>query len=335
MRIPSKDRVRLTVIFVFVAISLCIRIGIRLYFHSQKKKDPVEDQATFTLNGHQSKVTGVALSPDGNRIVSSGSNQVHGVVHFWDAKARRLLQSLRSHEIYSTCVAISPDGKKMASGGLRGGVLVRDLKSGKLVHSTTLGPVRRPASVAFGPNGEYLAIAAREAILWHISTNRARRFTKHGSVSGALMTPDGQYLVCNNNNLIEIFRISDKTLLRTLTGHQKRITSLAITRDGKRLVSGSEDNTVRVWDPERGKELLVLNGHGRTVTCVAVSADGQRIVSGGYDRLLRVWDGTTGKVVHALSGHNHLIECVAISADGQRIVTGSEDKTIKVWDLDK
>jgi hypothetical protein len=107
---------------------------------------------------------------------------------------------------------------------------------------------------------------------------------------------------------------------------------VAISADGKRIVSGSADRTVKVWDSTTGQDLLTLRGHGDTVKCVAISADGKRIVSGSYDRTVKVWDAATGQELLTLQGITHWVNCVAISPDGKRIVTGDGDRIVKVWD---
>jgi WD40 repeat protein len=68
------------------------------------------------------------------------------------------------------------------------------------------------------------------------------------------------------------------------------VTSVAIRGDGKRLISGGEDGTIRVWDADTGVEKLTLKGHTGTVTSVAISGDGKRILSADDDGTIRVWD---------------------------------------------
>ena len=78
---------------------------------------------------------------------------------------------------------------------------------------------------------------------------------------------------------------------------------MAFSPDGKRIVSGSEDKTVKVWDCDKGKEILSLKGHTGPVTSVAISPDGKRIVSGSHDRTVKVWDADNGKEMLTLKGH--------------------------------
>ena len=68
------------------------------------------------------------------------------------------------------------------------------------------------------------------------------------------------------------------------------MTSVAFSPDGKRIVSGSGDKTVKVWDARTGQELLSLKGHTSVVCAVAFSPDGTRIVSGSWDKTVKVWD---------------------------------------------
>src|SRR5262249_46589033 len=109
---------------------------------------------------------------------------------------------------------------------------------------------------------------------------------------------------------------------------------VAYSPDGKRLVSGSGEGTLKVWDADTGKDLLTLKGLTGPVLCVAYSPDGNRIVSGSQDNTLKVWDADKGLEVRTLTGHTQWVTCVAFSPDGKRIVSGSQDRTLRVWDMD-
>jgi len=122
-----------------------------------------------------------------------------------------------------------------------------------------------------------------------------------------------------------------------LQGHTGNVTSVAFSPDGTRIVSGSNDNTVKVWNAERGVQIgSPLQGHTHYVTSVSFSPDGTRIVSGSDDKTVRVWDAERGvQIGSPLQGHTHQVTSVAFSPDGTRIVSGSADKTVRIWDAER
>ncbi|KIK14326.1 hypothetical protein PISMIDRAFT_67605, partial [Pisolithus microcarpus 441] len=121
-----------------------------------------------------------------------------------------------------------------------------------------------------------------------------------------------------------------------LQGHTEDVTSVGFSHDGKRIVSGSRDKTVRVWDVEGSVQVgSPLEGHTDDVTSVGFSPDGKRIASGSVDKTVRVWDVEGGvQIGSPLQGHTRDVTSVGFSPDGKRIVSGSVDKTVRVWDVE-
>ncbi|KAG8724229.1 hypothetical protein FRC09_020733 [Ceratobasidium sp. 395] len=111
---------------------------------------------------------------------------------------------------------------------------------------------------------------------------------------------------------------------------------VAVSPNGQRIVSGSDDEMVRVWDAETGDMVLgPLNENSGLVSCVAFSPDGRWLASGSYDKIIRIWNAETGEPrLDPLGGHTDVIRSVAFSPDGHRLVSGSMDETARVWDLE-
>jgi WD40 repeat protein len=122
-------------------------------------------------------------------------------------------------------------------------------------------------------------------------------------------------------------------LRRTLDGHTGSVTAVVLSKDGKTAVSGSNDQTLRVWDVETGQERRTLEGRAGEVSTVALSADGKTAVSGSSDKTLKVWDVEVGRERWTLKGHSLWRTAVALSADGKTVVFGWEE-ALRVWDVE-
>ncbi|MBD2492862.1 WD40 repeat domain-containing protein [Nostoc sp. FACHB-280] len=126
---------------------------------------------------------------------------------------------------------------------------------------------------------------------------------------------------------------ADSSLLRTLTGHTASVNVVAITPDGKQVISASSDKTIKVWNLAKGKELVTLTGHKGGVTAIAVTPDGKQVISGSFDQTLKVWNLAEAKELFTLDGHEDRINAITITPDGLKIISASDDKTLKVWEL--
>jgi WD40 repeat protein len=117
------------------------------------------------------------------------------------------------------------------------------------------------------------------------------------------------------------------------TGHKEDVREVAFSPNGKMIVSGSGDNSLRLWDLQGNPIGKPFQGHTRPVTSVAFSPDEKMIVSGSEDNTVRLWN-TSGKPIgQPLRSHTYPIQSVAISPDGKMIVSGSEDNTVRLWDI--
>ena len=117
-------------------------------------------------------------------------------------------------------------------------------------------------------------------------------------------------------------------------GHRGSVSSVSLSGDGKRAVSGGYDGIVRIWDLESMTCEGALEGHRRLVPSVSMSGDGKRAVSGGYDGIVRIWDLESMTCEGALEGHRDGVSSVSMSGDGKRAVSGGYDGMLRIWDLE-
>jgi WD40 repeat protein len=275
--------------------------------HGQEKSSSRVTAPVLSIDTGTWIVRGVAISPDGKRIVTGSSDgYVHRAeVKVWDAHTgKELLCILNADRDHVWSVAFSPDGKRIVSSGSEKTIRVWDSASGKLLLSLQ-GHAGSVKHVVFSLDGKRI-VSGGGRFYYTPPDNR----------------PFGEVKVWD--------AITGKELL-DLRGHAEAVHDVAISGDGKRIVSGSYDRTVKVWDAQTGKEALTLQGHWDAVSCVAISADGKRIVSGGWDRKVVLWDAETGKELLALAV-DQFAESVAFHPDGKRFVSGHVDGTLKLWD---
>ena len=130
-----------------------------------------------------------------------------------------------------------------------------------------------------------------------------------------------------------LHNIDHERLEAELKGHSDRVFSVAFSPGGSHVVSGSADNTIRIWNAMKGETEAELRGHSNSVNSVAFSPDGSRIVSGSFDNTVRIWNVVTAESEAELKGHSGIVFSVAFSPDGRCVVSGSADKTIRIWNV--
>lgn len=116
-----------------------------------------------------------------------------------------------------------------------------------------------------------------------------------------------------------------------LHGHTDRIELVAFDPTGELVLTGSLDQTARLWNARTGRPLRELSGHGGLLTTAVFSPDGSRVLTTSLDGLGRLWEVETGELKGTLRGHTEPIEMGSFSASGDRIITSGQDHTIRVW----
>jgi WD40 repeat protein len=291
------------------------------------------------LRGHDGRVNSVAVSAEGQTIVSGGAD---GTVRLWDRQGKPIGRPLNGHDGNVNSVAVTADGKTIASTGEGGVVRLWERRTPSEPSRGNVGPV---VAARFSGDGQTIVTAGSDGriLQWDrdgapvrndLNGSYDAQVTDAATVTAAI-APDGKLLV--------IGRADGKLLLRNQQGairdqpfggdHTAPVTSIAVSGDGKMIVSGDFSGTVRLWDKEGRPIGQPSRGHDGRVVSVAVSFDGQTIVSGGSDGKVLRWNLQGSPVWPPLgaSFSSGKGEAVAVSPDGQTIASGSESGMMRLW----
>jgi WD40 repeat protein len=133
--------------------------------------------------------------------------------------------------------------------------------------------------------------------------------------------------------LIAQLAFAQDECIKTFTDHSGPVKSVAFSPDGNMAISGSSDNSLKIWDMSTRKCIKTLTGHTKVVRSVAFIANGKKAISASDDRTLKLWDVTTGQCLKTFTGHDEYIYSMAVNPAGTKVLSGCYDHTIKLWDI--
>ncbi|HAV77027.1 MAG TPA: hypothetical protein DCX53_06710 [Anaerolineae bacterium] len=206
--------------------------------------------------------------------------------------------TLKGHNTWVLSADYSPDGSQLASIDYEGTVIVWDAATGD----------------------ELLRMAGTSEPNDFVSTKRVA------------YSPDGKLLIACDRNQVKIYNPESGSLLKTLTGHEAYITSIAISTNGKHIASGGLDGSAIIWDVSTGDPIWQLDAHTDAIEELTFSPDGKLLVTTGDDAALRVWEMITGDLLQEYTDFRGVVVGVTFSPDGMQLAFA--DDSLHVWQFD-
>ena len=314
-----------------------------------------------SLTGHTDKVFGVAVSGEGSVAVSCSWDMS---IRIWDidigqdlgdlnppsvlnsflnsvssapnSAARvqaRDTRKIQAHETEILGVAMTADGSEALTCSVDGTVRLWDLDTGEQLVKLE-GHSAWALGVAMTMDGAKAASCGRDhtVLVWDMVLRKVWRKLPHSSeVVCVALFDDGATAVAGEGNDVVVWNVVMSKRSATLSGHALPVRCVAVYSG--RIVSGSQDATLRVWANSEGVWYCkhVLQGHEQPVRGVAVQND--VILSSSQDQTLRAWSLQSGELFRTMQGHSGDVRSVGLSKDGRRAVSGAFDMTVRIWDV--
>ncbi|XP_063585282.1 notchless protein homolog 1-like [Penaeus indicus] len=297
----------------------------------------------FTCKGHRHWVLVTAWSPDGERLASACKG---GHIIIWDpTTGKQVGRTLLGHKQWVTSLCweplhLTPNGQsgRMASAGKDGDVRIWNTRLGtceKILSNHT------KSVTALRWSGEGLIYSAsqdRTIKVWRASDGvMCRTLQGHGHWVNTLALNTDYALRTGASDPRALMKARPEYVSaedRQEAAEKRYKEALASAGGVERLVSGSDDFTLFLWEPAKERKPIErMTGHQQLVNDVKFSPDTRLIASASFDKSIRIWNGLNGKFIATLRGHVNGVYQVAWSADSRLLVSGSKDSTLKVWSM--
>ncbi len=293
------------------------------------------------MQGHTSEIHGLALTRNGRWAISAGEDRT---LRLWDAQTGRCAYTFRGHTRGVNSVAVGADGRQAVSGSID-----------KTLRLWALGTTTNDGSPLYQAPWVLCRVAGGQELLaeeqrFRSLLRQAQEAAEQERYAAAALVAEEARGVRGHERSAEVLNlqallaqrlptaaIQEAWGVRRFTGHEDAVSMACFSPDGKRILSGSADRTMRLWDTATGRCLSVFE-HKLGLGAVALAPDGRWAVSGDQNWTVHLWDLESGQRLREFKGHSGPIHDLCFSPDGRWVLSGggdpmgSRDPTVRLWD---
>jgi WD40 repeat protein len=287
----------------------------------------------------------ISFNPTGDQFATIGSEENSRLV-IWDFASGEVVGEYQ-HGSNVEDIVYAADGSSILIAGKDGALILIDAHTGQVLQEFQEYTGSSPAAlrnIALSPDGTQVIGAAVAAglLVWDFSTGELlENYIYEGVLAAEFHPHDGSVLIGD----LPLFRTVDLqtgAIMRTNSGHNRGIISLAVTADGSRAFTASVDESIRVWDLYSGQMVRRFAESSTPSGEVAFSPDGRTVLAGSTDGTVTLWDVETGEEIHRLV-IDQPVNAVTFSPDGGKALIGAGYEDVQeivsghiiLWDVKK
>ncbi len=297
---------------------------------TMKLWDVKTKQSLLTWREHDHAPDHCAFSPDGERALSY--NRFHGEIKIWDVRFGKQISTINTEGNLAFC-SFSADGTCVHTIGRNRDLRIWSAESGD-EQTEHVGHADDVTVCAFSPDGTRFASGSKDGVLklWDTeSLAELKSFDTKAEINDLAFSHDGKKALISHRSTMKMLDLSTGNELAYFKGHSGHITAFALSPDGSRIVSASDDHTLKIWDAnhtsvDQGDDQI------RSVYTSNHSFDGSLLACGLDDGSIEIRDAATGARAASWAGHDDGVRECRFSPDGRFVISLGYKNDLKVWE---
>ncbi|HOT97942.1 MAG TPA: DUF4062 domain-containing protein [bacterium] len=303
--------------------------------------EPTAGACLMTLAGHEGAITAVAVTPNGERLISAG---VDNTLRVWDLRTGSAMEIIRDFVASETRLTLIPGSSLVAVTGSGGRIVLWDYE-----HLQPAGELAAPgykaSSLAVDASGRYLAAGASTLpaatlqekvttiLLYDLQSGKAVDFGSFTAPVNALALSRGaRLLIAGSGSALQTIDTNNRAVTGTAHTSGEYISWLRFAPDECTVVASSWGGDIQFWKCEPWQVERTIHSRQGVVQDLTFSPNGSELAGAGIEGSIIIWDLIRGEMQTILRGHIGPVSCVAFTPDGARLVSGCADGMIRVWD---
>lgn len=321
-------------------------------------QDIASESPRTDLRVHRSDVHGLAFSPDGKLLASTGSE---GDVKLWDLETNKVIREFRPRGRsiqgganldtgagrWVESIAFHPDGERLVeackeadrSGTIR--IWSIDATDKSQVLEKDAPGLRTAIFTADGKRVAYNTRTGERAIhhimVRDIETGKVTTDFQDDRLAATLLalSPDGKLLASAGGTKLMVWDVASRKIVHDIKGYTKPINSLSFSADSKTLAAAGDEDVIRLWRMDDGKRIREIKCEQEGVNDVGFSPSGRTLATAGNDRSVKLWNPETGRRTKTMLSHAGRALTLAFSPDGKTLASGGKEGVICLWNIDE